>query len=74
MAGQTGVKKVSVFSTEGRRILSQILQVREEKMLLENELERKKKTEEEQEASKTSGELHCLSCQVIFSDREEQVS
>ena len=72
MEKQKGVRRVNIFSSEGRDTLCQIVQVREDKLndLLEQpELEKKIGDETARIGSGT----HCLSCNATFTTREEQV-
>ena len=70
MEKQKGVKRVGIFTAEGEDVLSQILQIRMEKLMVE---EKKDRNEELVTKLKPGADSQCLSCHVTFADREEQV-
>ncbi len=75
MEKQKGVKKINLFSSEGRDILCQIVQERLNDVLDQSESTVRMIDEERRETSTIIGcDPHCHSCDVTFTTREEQVS
>lgn len=70
MEKQKGVKRIGIFTAEGEDVLSQILQIRMEKLMVED---KKDRNEELVTKLKPGADSQCLSCHVTFADREEQV-
>lgn len=74
MEKQKEVRRVSLFSSEGKTTVSQIVQVEEEKVQLLPELAPDSEKNEGEQTRKLPGDLlHCSACDVSFTDRQEQV-
>ena len=77
MEKQKGVKKVNLFSSEGRNTLKQLVQAHSERVD-SDVLQLEQLVQEEGKGESTSGrlpgDLHCHSCHVTFTGREEQVT
>lgn len=74
MEKQKEVRRISIFGSEGKAIVSQIVEVEGDKISLLPEMASpEKKTDKQEQAKKLPGDLHCGTCEVSFTDRLEQV-